>query len=69
MDDLLVRARQLTVKFARGQGYVHAVSGVDFDLRQDFRHAVDVGLAADKAEIGIRARLRNQMFAAAESDL
>jgi peptide/nickel transport system ATP-binding protein len=34
MDDLLVRARQLTVKFARGQGYVHAVSGVDFDLRQ-----------------------------------
>ncbi len=34
MDDLLVRARQLTVKFARGQGYVHAVNGVDFDLRQ-----------------------------------
>jgi peptide/nickel transport system ATP-binding protein len=34
MDDLLVRARQLTVKFAQGHGFVHAVNGVDFDLNR-----------------------------------
>src|SRR5258707_5257039 len=34
MNDVLVRARRLTVKFAQGNGYVHAVNGVDFDLRQ-----------------------------------
>jgi peptide/nickel transport system ATP-binding protein len=34
MDDLLVRARQLTVTFAQGNGFVHAVNGVDFDLHQ-----------------------------------
>jgi len=34
MDELLVHARQLTVKFAQGKGFVHAVNGVDFDLRQ-----------------------------------
>src|ERR1700755_1755495 len=34
MDDLLVCARQLTVKFAQGASFVHAVNGVDFDLRQ-----------------------------------
>ena len=34
MGDLLVRARQLTVKFAQGHGFVHAVNGVDFDLNR-----------------------------------
>jgi peptide/nickel transport system ATP-binding protein len=34
MDDLLVCARQLTVKFAQGGSFVHAVNGVDFDLHQ-----------------------------------
>ncbi len=42
---------------------------VGFDLRQDLRHAVDVGLAADEAEIGKGERFGDQMFAAAESDL
>ena len=34
MDNLLIRARRLTVKFIQGSGHVHAVNGVDFDLRQ-----------------------------------
>jgi peptide/nickel transport system ATP-binding protein len=34
MSDLLVRARQLTIKFAQGNDFVHAVNGVDFDLNQ-----------------------------------
>jgi peptide/nickel transport system ATP-binding protein len=34
MDDPLVRARQLRVKFAQGRGFVYAVNGVDFNLRQ-----------------------------------
>jgi peptide/nickel transport system ATP-binding protein len=34
MDELLVRARGLTVKFTQDHGFVHAVNGVDFDLRQ-----------------------------------
>ena len=34
MNDVLVRARRLTVKFAQGNGFVHAVNGVDFDLHQ-----------------------------------
>ena len=41
---------------------------VGFDLRQDLRHAVDIGLAADEAGIGKGARFRDQMLAAAESD-
>ena len=40
-----------------------------FDLRQDLRHAVDIGLAADEADIGKRLRFRDQMLAAAEADL
>jgi hypothetical protein len=39
-----------------------------FDLRQDLRHAVDVGLAADEAGMGKGARFRDQMLAAAEAD-
>jgi hypothetical protein len=38
------------------------------DLRQNLRHAVDVGLATDEADPGKGARFRNQVFAAAESD-
>ena len=38
------------------------------DLRQDLRHAVDVGLAADEAGLRKRLRFGDQMFAAAESD-
>jgi peptide/nickel transport system ATP-binding protein len=34
MNDGLVRARRLTVKFAQGNGFVHAVNGVDFDLHE-----------------------------------
>lgn len=34
MNDVLVRARGLTVKFAQGNGFVHAVNGVDFDLHE-----------------------------------
>ncbi len=34
MNDVLVRARRLTVKFAQGNGFVHAVNGVDFDLHE-----------------------------------
>jgi peptide/nickel transport system ATP-binding protein len=34
MHDVLVRARRLTVKFAQGNGFVHAVNGVDFDLHE-----------------------------------
>lgn len=33
MDELLVSARQLSVKFTQNNGFVHAVNGVDFDLR------------------------------------
>jgi hypothetical protein len=39
-----------------------------FDLRQDLRHAIDVGFAADEPDLGKEARFRDQMFAAAESD-
>ena len=39
-----------------------------FDLRQDFCHAVDIGLAADEADIRKGTRFRDQMLAAAESD-
>ena len=38
------------------------------DLRQDFCHAVDIGLAADEAGIGKGQRFRDQMFAAAKTD-
>ena len=38
------------------------------DLRQDLRHAVDVGLATDEADLGKGAGFRDQVFAAAESD-
>ena len=38
------------------------------DLRQDLRHAVDIGFAADEAGVGKGARFRDQMLAAAESD-
>ena len=41
---------------------------VRLDLRQDFRHAVDVGLAADEAGIGKGERFGDQMLAAAEPD-
>ena len=41
---------------------------VGLDLRQDLRHAVDIGLAADEADIRKGLRFRDQMFAAAESD-
>jgi peptide/nickel transport system ATP-binding protein len=34
MDAPLVRARGLAVKFAQGNGFVHAVNGVDFDLNE-----------------------------------
>ena len=40
-----------------------------FDLRQDFCHAVDIGLAADEAGRALRTRCRGQMLAAAETDL
>ena len=42
---------------------------VRLDLRQDFCHAVDIGLAANEAGIGKGQRLRDQMLAAAETDL
>ena len=42
---------------------------VGFDLRQDLRHAVDIGLAADEPDIGKSLCLGDQMFAAAEPDL
>ena len=38
------------------------------DLRQDFCHAVDIGLAADEPDVRKSLRLRDQMLAAAESD-
>ena len=41
---------------------------VRLDLRQDFRHTVDIGLAADEARLRKSLRFRDQMFAAAESD-
>ena len=41
---------------------------VGLDQRQDFCHAVDIGLAADEAGIRKGSRFRDQMFAAAESD-
>ena len=39
------------------------------DRRQQLGDAVDERLAADEADIGILARLRDQMLAAAEADL
>ena len=42
---------------------------VRFDLRQDLRHAVDIGLAADEAGLRKGARFGDQMLAAAEADL
>jgi hypothetical protein len=41
---------------------------VGLDLRQDFRHAVDIGLAADEPGVGKGLRLRDQVLAAAEAD-
>ena len=41
---------------------------VGLDLRQDFRHAVDIGFAADEAGVGKGARFRDQMLAATKSD-
>ena len=41
---------------------------VRLDLRQDLRHAVDIGLAADEPDVRKGLRLRDQMLAAAESD-
>ena len=41
---------------------------VRLDLRQDLRHAVDVGLAADEAGIRKGERFGDQMLAAAEPD-
>jgi hypothetical protein len=40
-----------------------------FDLRQDLRHAVDVGLASDEARVRKGARFGDQMLAAAKPDL
>jgi peptide/nickel transport system ATP-binding protein len=34
MDEPLVRARRLAVKFTQRNGFVHAVNGVDFDLNE-----------------------------------
>jgi hypothetical protein len=42
---------------------------VRFDRRQRLRHAIDERLVADKADVWIGKRLRDQMFAAAEPDL
>ena len=41
---------------------------VGFDLRQDLRHAVDIGLAADEPDLGKCLRFGDQMLAAAKSD-
>ena len=41
---------------------------VGLDLRQDFRHAVDVGLAADEAGVRKGQRFGDQMLAATEAD-
>ena len=42
---------------------------VCLDLREDLCHAVDIGLAADEADIREGNRLRDQMLAATEADL
>ena len=38
------------------------------NLTKQARHAIDEGLAADKAAIWMRRRLRSQMFATTETD-
>jgi hypothetical protein len=60
------RPRQQFGGIAREQPDI--ADGMGLDLRQNFRHAVDVGLAADEARRREGARLRDQMFAATESD-
>ncbi len=40
-----------------------------FDLRENLRHAIDVRLAADEADVWISQRFCDQMFAPAKSDL
>jgi hypothetical protein len=49
------------------------VSGLDFpgvvDQSERLRHALDEGLDADEADIGVGAGLRDQVLAAAEADL
>src|SRR6201998_2838278 len=51
---------------AREQPYI--ADGMSLDLRQNFRHAVDIGLASDEAHCRESACFRDQMFAASESD-
>src|SRR6185437_16931237 len=51
---------------ARKQTDVADVMGLD--LRQYFRHAVDIGFAADKAGMRKCPRFRDQMLAAAKAD-
>src|ERR1700682_394459 len=42
--------------------------GMGLDLRQDLGHAVDIGFAANEADLWKGAGFGDQMFAAAESD-
>jgi hypothetical protein len=51
---------------AREQFYIADV--VCLDGAEDFGHAVDIGLAADEADMRKAQCLRDQMFAATESD-
>ena len=61
------RPRQQLGGVAGKQPDVANAAGLD--LRQDLGHAVDVGLAADEAGLGMSLGLRDQMLAAAEPDL
>src|SRR3981081_1746212 len=60
------RPRQQFRGVAREQPDV--ADGMGFDLRQDLGHAVDVGFAADEADIWKGAGFSDQMLAAAESN-
>jgi len=60
------RPRQQFGGIAREQFDVADV--VRFDLGEDLCHAVDIGFAADEADMRKAQRLRDQMLAAAKSD-
>src|SRR6266576_645291 len=66
-------------RFGQGSGWIKSIRAIDrggarkqpdvadvvrLDLRQDFCHAVDIGLAADEADVRKRARFGDQMLAA-----
>jgi peptide/nickel transport system ATP-binding protein len=57
MEEFLVQARQLTVRFAQGNGFVHAVNGVDFDLRKSEVLCI-LGESGSGKSVTLRALMR-----------